>query len=128
VKFLCLGYYDEKKFNAMPKADVDALVRQCRTHDEALRKSGHLIPVASLAKTATSTSVRPRNGRPLVTDGPFAETKEQIGAFFLIEAADLKEATRLASLHPAAHLGEEVGWGVEVRPIDFFVQQEINRS
>ena len=57
-----------------------------------------------------------------MTDGPFAETKEQIGAFFIIEARDLDEATRVASQHPAAHLGEEVGWGVEVRPIDYFVQ------
>jgi hypothetical protein len=120
MKFLCLGYYDEKKFKALPKTEVDALVHKCKTHDEALRKSGHLLMVAALAPTRTASSVRPRNGKPSVTDGPFAETKEQIGAFFLIEAADLDEATRLASLHPAAHLGEHVGWGVEVRPIDFF--------
>ena len=122
MKFLCLGYYDEKKFDALPKADVDALVRKCQTHDEALRNSGHLMLVASLAPTRTTTSVRPRNGQPSVTDGPFAETKEQIGAFFIIEARDLDEATRVASQHPAARLGEEVGWGVEVRPIDYFVQ------
>jgi hypothetical protein len=78
--------------------------------------------VASLAPTRTTASVRPRNGQPSVTDGPFAETKEQIGAFFIIEARDLDEATRVASQHPAARLGEEVGWGVEVRPIDYFVQ------
>ena len=122
MKFLCLGYYDEKKFDALPKAEVDALVRKCQTHDEALRNSGHLILVASLAPTRTTASVRPRNGQPSVTDGPFAETKEQIGAFFIIEARDLKEATQVASQHPAAHLGEQVGWGVEVRPIDYFVQ------
>jgi hypothetical protein len=57
-----------------------------------------------------------------VTDGPFTETKEQVGAFFLIEAQDLNEATRVASHHPAAHLGEQVGWGIEVRPIDYFMQ------
>ena len=122
MKFLCLGYYDEKKFNAMPKDEIDAIVRQCHTHDEGLRKSGHLLMVASLAPSKSSTSVRPRNGKPSVTDGPFAETKEQIGAFFIIEARDLDEATRIASLHPAAHLGEAVGWGVEVRPIDYFLQ------
>ena len=92
---------------------------QSQTHDEALRNSGHLMLVASLAPTRTTASVRPRNGQPSVTDGPFAETKEQIGAFFIIEARDLDEATRVASQHPAAHLGEEVGWGVEVRPIDY---------
>ena len=122
MKFLCLGYYDEKKFSALPKAEVDALVRECQTHDEALRNSGHLIVVASLAPTRTTTSVRPKNGRPSVTDGPYAETKEQIGAFFIIEARDLDEATKVASLHPAAHLGEHVGWGIEVRSIDYFVQ------
>jgi len=122
MRFLCLGYYDERKFDALPKERIDALVHQCRTHDEALRNSGHLLLVASLAATNMTTSIRPRAGRPTVTDGPYAETKEQIGAFFIIEASDLQEATRIASLHPAAHLGEEVGWGVEVRPIDYFAQ------
>jgi hypothetical protein len=122
MKFLCLGYYDEKKFDAMPKDEIDAIVRQCHTHDEALRNSGHLLMVASLAPPKASTSLRPRSGKPSVTDGPFAETKEQIGAFFIIEARDLDEATRLASLHPAAQLGEAVGWGVEVRAIDYFLQ------
>jgi hypothetical protein len=122
MKFLCLGYYDEEKFDALPRDDIDALVRQCRTHDEALRASGHLLMVASLAGKADTTSIRPRAGKPTVTDGPYAETKEQIGAFFIVEAADRDEAVRIASLHPAAHLGEAVGWGVEVRPIGFFMQ------
>ena len=123
MKFLCLAYYDEKKFDALPKAELDAIVRECHSHDEALRNSGHLITVASLGPTRTTTSVRPKNGKPSVTDGPFAETKEQVGAFFIIEARDLNEATEVASQHPAAHLGEHVGWGIEVRPIDYFVQQ-----
>ena len=122
MKFLCLGYYNERKFDALPKAEMDAIVRQCQTHDEALRKSGNLIITASLASPRTTTSVRPSNGKPMVTDGPFAETKEQIGSFFIIEARDLSEATQVASQHPAAHLGEQVGWGVEVRPIDYVVQ------
>ena len=123
MKFLCLAYYDEKKFDALPKAELEAIVRECHSHDEALRNSGHLITVASLGPTRTTTSVRPKNGKPSVTDGPFAETKEQVGAFFIIEARDLNEATEVASQHPAAHLGEHVGWGIEVRPIDYFVQQ-----
>ena len=122
MKFLCLGYYDEKKFDAMPKDEVDAPVRNCRTHDEGLHQSGHLIAVASLGPTRTTKSVRPKQGKASVTDGPFAETKEQIGAFFIIEARDLDEAAEVASLHPAAHLGEQVGWGIEVRPIDHFEQ------
>jgi hypothetical protein len=69
-----------------------------------------------------ATSVRPRNGKVLITDGPFAETKEQVGAFFIIEAKALNEAIEVASKHPAAHLNEHLGWGIEVRPIQFFEQ------
>ena len=122
MKYLCLGYYDEKKFDAMPKAERDALIEKCRTHDEALHQSGHLILVASLAAPDVSRCVRPRSGAVLVTDGPYAEAKEAVGAFFLIEAKDFDEAVQVASKHPAAHLGENVGWGIEVRPIDYFVQ------
>jgi hypothetical protein len=93
-------------------------VSQCRRYDEALRESGHLIVQASLGSPSASTTVRPRNGKPSVTDGPFIETKEQVGGFFLIEARDLNEAIRVAAKHPAANLGEQVGWGIEVRPIE----------
>ena len=122
MKYLCLAYYDEKKFDALPKSEVDALVSQCKSHDEELHKSGRLILVGSLAATKESTSIRPRGGETSVTDGPYAETKEQLGAFFIIDASDLNEAIRVASKHPAAHLGEHVGWGIEVRPIEFFEQ------
>jgi hypothetical protein len=120
MKYLCLAYYDEKKFDALAPADEQALVSQCREHDAALRASGRMLAVASLAATRVSRSIRPRNGKPLVTDGPYAETKEQIGAFFIVEADDLNEAAQIASKHPAALLGERVGWGVEVRPIDYW--------
>lgn len=120
MKFLCLAYYDEKAFEAMPKNEIEAIVSKCPPYDEALRKSGHLISVASLAPSRSSVSLRPREGKPVITDGPFTETKEVLGSFFLIEAADLAEAVRVASNHPAAHLGAKVGWGVEVRPIDYF--------
>jgi len=120
MKFLCLGYYDEKKFNAMPKADLNAIVIQCRAHDDALHAGGHLLMVASLAATRDSKSIRPKNGKPLVTDGPYAETKEQLGSFFIIEADTLDEAVAEASKHPAAHRGETLGWGIEVRPIEFY--------
>ena len=121
MKYLCLAYYDEKKFEALSKSEVDALVRQCPPHDAALRDSGNLIASASLGAARSSTTLRPRAGKPSVTDGPFAETKEQVGGFFIIEARDLNDAIRVASKHPAAHLGESVGWGIEVRPIEAFV-------
>jgi hypothetical protein len=128
MKFLCLGYYDEKKFEAMPKAEVSALVAKCRTHDEALRKSGKLLEVGSLSGAKDSRSIRPRNGKPSHTDGPFTEAKEIVGAFFLIEAADIDDAVRVASLHPAAHLGESIGWGVEVRPVGFYAAGEDRKN
>ena len=115
MKYLCLAYGDRKKMEALSKPEFDALVGECRAHDEELRKSGHLVLVESL-EWATKT-VRSRNGKVVTTDGPFVETKEQVGAIFVIEAGDLNEAVRVASMHPAAHLGEHVGWGIEVRPI-----------
>ena len=120
MKYLCLAYYDEKKFNALPKADFDAIVSRCPAFDEALRNSGHLIVQASLQAANATMTIRPRNGKPMVTDGPFAETKELVGGFFIIEALDLNEAIRVASKHPAANIGEQAGWGIEVRPIDFY--------
>jgi hypothetical protein len=120
MKYLCLAYYDERAFEALPKAELDAIVSRCPEHDEALRASGHLVVQASLGAPRTSAALRPRSGRPAVTDGPFIETKEQVGGFFVIEARDLNEAIRVASKHPAAHLGERVGWGIEVRPIERF--------
>jgi hypothetical protein len=115
MKYLCLAYGDPTKMGALSKAEFEALVSRCQVHDEELHKSGHLVMVESL-EWATST-VRSRNGKVLVTDGPFVETKEKVGGLFIIEARDLNEAIRVASLHPAAHLGEQMGWGIEVRPI-----------
>lgn len=120
MKFLCLAYYDEKKFEALPKNELAAIVSQCKPHDEELYKGGHMKLVASLAAPGVSKSIRPKSGKPVITDGPYAETKEQLGSFFILEANDLEEATREAAKHPAAHLGENMGWGIEVRPIEFY--------
>jgi hypothetical protein len=120
MKYLCLAYYNEKAFHALPKAEVDAIVSQCPPYDKALRNSGHLIVQASLESPRAAITVRPRNGKPSVTDGPFVETKEQVGGFFIIEARDLNEAIRVASKHPAANLGEQMGWAIEVRPIEMY--------
>lgn len=122
MKYLCLAYYDVKKFEALSPSELEALVSQCPAYDAALHASGHLLSVASLGPLSASVSVRPRKGRISTTDGPFIETNEQVGSFFLIEARDMDEAVQIASNHPAAHLGEDVGWGIEVRPIDFFLE------
>ena len=122
MKFLVLAYYDVERFAALSPDEVQATVSQCPPHDAALRDSGNLLTIASLGELRATVSVRPRGGKPTVTDGPFMETNEQIGSFFLIEAADMADAVRIASLHPAAHLGEQVGWGLEIRPVDFFAE------
>jgi len=123
MKYLCLAYYNETLFDALAKAEVEAIMSQCPPPDEELRKGGHPRNQASVGSPRTTITGRPSNGRPSVTDGPFAETKEQVGGFFIIEARDLNEAIRVASKHPAAHLGEQVGWGIEVRPIEMYETQ-----
>jgi hypothetical protein len=119
MKFLVLAYYHEKTFEKTSPEEMKAIVAQCEPLDKALYATGKMEMVASLAATKDTVSVRPRSGKPWVTDGPYVETKEQLGSFFLIEAADMQEAIRLASMHPAANLGENLGWGIEIRPIEF---------
>jgi hypothetical protein len=112
MKYLCLIYSDEKQMDRMPKPVWDALVEEHLAYDDALRQSGHFLVAEALQSGETATIVRVRNGKMSVTDGPFAETKEQLGGFFLIEARDLNEAIQLAAQIPSARLGT-----VEVRPI-----------
>jgi hypothetical protein len=118
MKYLCLAYYDVEKTAALPKAAFDAIVSRCAQHDAELRASGCLAMSGSLAAPDAWMTIRPRQGRPTLTDGPFTETKELVGGFFIIDAQDLNDAVRVASKHPAAHLGEDIGWGIEVLPID----------
>lgn len=120
MKYLCLAYFDERKFSTLDKAALQALVGGCAPHDAALKDSGQLMWVASLGAGVSSVSLRPQRGATMMSDGPFCETKEQVGALFMIEARDLNEAIRVAGKHPAAHLGEKVGWGIEIRPVEFF--------
>jgi hypothetical protein len=113
MKYLCLVFYDEKKLDALSQSDSDTLDVASLAYDEVLRKNGHFLSAQALQSVHASTTVRVRNGKVSVTDGPFAETNEQIGGFILIEAKDLNEAIQVASKIPAARL---LG-GVEVRPI-----------
>jgi hypothetical protein len=122
MRYLCLCYYDQKKFDALSKRDLEAIGPACRPHDEALHNSGRLILVGSLALPPSSRTVRPANGRPSITDAPYAATDEPLGAFFIIEADDMDEAVEVASKHPGAHLGRYFGGGIEVRPIDMLDQ------
>jgi len=115
MKYLCLAYGDQKKMEALTKAQFEALVAKCKPLDDELRRTGQMTMVESL-EWATTT-IRTRGGKRIVTDGPFVESKEKVGGLFVIEAKDLNDAIRVASLHPAAQMGEEGGWGLEVRPI-----------
>ena len=118
MKYLCLAYYDEKKFEKLTEAELVEMGRACAPHDAELKRSGHLVEVASLGATKSTVCLRPRSGEVSVTDGPWAETKEQLGSYFIIEARDMNEAIRVASMHPAARLNEQLGWGVEIWPIE----------
>lgn len=112
MNYLCLFYIEETKVGALPKGEFDALVGEHIAYDDELRKSGHFIVSAPLEPVQTAMTVRVRNGKLSMTDGPFAETREQLGGFSVIEARDLNDAIRIASGFPPARLGS-----VEVRPM-----------
>ena len=118
MKYLCLIYDDEKKMEAMPKSESDAILNEYFAFTEGIKKSGQLLGGEALQPVQTATTVRIRNGKVSTTDGPFAETKEQLGGYYLINARDLNDAIQVASKIPSARLGS-----VEVRPIMEFDQQ-----
>ncbi len=119
MKYLCLAYEEERKLNALSQNEWDTLRRETLAYVEALRKSKHLLVTHALQSVQTAATVQVRDGKLLVIDGPFAETKEQLGGFFLIEARDLNEAVQVASRWPSARLGS-----IEVRPIEQELRQE----
>jgi hypothetical protein len=118
MKFLFMIYHDEKTLDALPEAEMQALVDAALDYDDEIRRSGHYIVSNALQRGRTARTVRVRDGKASITDGPFAETKEQLGGFFLIEAKDIDEACAVAARFPPARLGT-----VEVRPV-----QELRHS
>jgi hypothetical protein len=113
MKYICLAYEEERILNELSKSDWDVLRKETLRYVEDLRTSGHLISAEPLQSARTATTVRVRNGRTSLTDGPFAETKEQLGGFFMIQARDLNEALSVASKWPSARFGS-----IEVRPLE----------
>lgn len=103
---------DEARLDAMPQDEMDALVEEHVALDEELRRRGELVASEALESVRSATTVRVRGGKASITDGPFAETKEQVGGFYLIEAPDLDRAIEVAARIPSARLGS-----VEVRPV-----------
>ncbi|EMB9876771.1 YciI family protein [Pseudomonas aeruginosa] len=112
MKYLCLIYFDEEKLAAVPAEELAAIVDECMTYSDQLGKAGHYIASHALQSVQTATTLRHQGGRLAMTDGPFAETKEQLGGFYLIEARDLNQALQIAAKIPPGRLG-----CVEVRPV-----------
>lgn len=112
MKYLCLIYYEEAVADALPESEYNAVQAAAVAYGEELNASGHFIASQALQSVQTATTIRVRNGKLSITDGPFAETKEQLGGFFLIDARDLNDAIRVASKIPPLRLG-----CIEVRPI-----------
>ncbi len=113
--FLCLGYLDAPAFDRVPEEEKRAILEACAAQCVLFRATGKVC--AEEALQGPARSIRPRGGKPMVTDGPFAETREVLGSYFVVEAEDMDEAVAIASLHPAAILGEAYGFGIEVWPI-----------
>jgi hypothetical protein len=118
MKYLCLIYDDEKTFATMPKSQLDVMMGEYFAFTNDIRKSGHYLAGEALQPVQTATTVRVRNGKLSTTDGPFAETKEQLGGFYMVNARDLNEAIQIAGRIPSAKFGS-----IEVRPVQEFNQE-----
>jgi hypothetical protein len=112
MKFLMMIYTDEALLDALPEGEFDTMMHGCLVHADELRESGHLLESQQLESVASARSVRVRSGRSSVVDGPFAETKEILAGFNLLEAVDMDEAVRIASEFPWTRTGS-----IEIRPV-----------
>ncbi len=117
MKYLCLIYENEKGWEEMPKDQADAAMGEYFAFTDSIKKSGQYVAGDALHPTHTATTVRVRNGKTLTTDGPFAETKEQLGGYYLIDAKNLDEAIQVAARIPSARWGS-----IEIRPVVDFSQ------
>lgn len=113
MKFLCLAYEEESRLNGLSGREWELLRRETLDYVDELRRQGCLVSAEPLQSVRTAVTVRVRDGQLAVTDGPFAETKETLGGFFVVEARDRDEAVRIASRWPSARLGS-----IEVRPLE----------
>lgn len=112
MKYICLGYYDEKQFETLSEKERNAMFDECFTYDDALRKNGNFAGGEALDSHRNATTLRWKNGKVSITDGPYAETKEQIGGILFLEARDLNHAIQLMSKHPGVKNGP-----FEIRPV-----------
>ncbi len=112
MKYIGLGYLDEKKWETMSESERNAFMDECFAYDDVLRKNGHFVGGEALQSARNATMLRWRNGKASITDGPFAETKEQLGGILVLEATDLNHAVQVMSKHPSIRMG--ACW--EIRP------------
>ena len=113
MKFICLGYADMAKFASTPEVELKAMMEECFKYDDVLRKGGHFIGGEALQDPTNAVTLRYRDGKVQQTDGPYAETKEQLGGILLLEADNIAEAIELMSKHPGVRTGP-----FEIRPAD----------
>ena len=118
MKYLCLIYENEQEWASLSEDQGNAIMQEYYAFTDTYRKSGHVVAGDALQPTETATTVRVRNGKLSTTDGPFAETREQLGGYYLVEAKDLNEAIQIAAKIPAARNGS-----IEVRPVMEFPDQ-----
>jgi hypothetical protein len=111
MKYICLGYIEPNKFESMSESERNAMLDECFAYDDVLRQNGHFAGGEALQSTNTATTLRWKNGKVSVTDGPYAETKEQLGGILVLEARDLDDAIQLMSKHPGVKAGP-----FEIRP------------
>jgi hypothetical protein len=112
MKYLCLIYADEAAWQSLSTAESEAMVAEYRAFTESVTRSGQFVGGNRLEPVATAATVRVRNGKVSTTDGPFAETKEQLAGYYLVDARDFNDAIQIASRIPGARLGS-----IEVRPV-----------
>ena len=126
MKHVCLGYYDKKKRAAMSESERNDFIEECFAYHDILRKNGHFIGGEALKDAQNAATLRLQSGKVTVTDGPYAETKEQLGGLLLLEAKDLNHAIQLMSTHPGLRIGpfeirpanEEINSGIAARSRD----------
>lgn len=124
MKYLCLGYLDKKKMDALPKEEIDAILLECQPHLEELSNSGHMMIDAGLAQEVKS--LQRVGGKIKVNEGNLTQQDKIMGSAFILEARNMEEAIRVASLHPTVQvsLGELLGWEIEIRAIDSFATKD----
>jgi len=118
MKYICFGYLNLEKWGATPPQEQNAMMDRCFAYDETLKRDGHWVSGEGLAGPESTVSLQYQNGKVVVTDGPYAETKEMLGGLLIIEARDLNHAVQLVSHHPGVQMGRwEIRPAIDLTPI-----------